>query len=288
MKTLAHRTRQKPWITSSGWLSATPVLGLGLVFAPEFWPAAESPPQQGEALDSGKLADGHAVHAASALARLIREPQNTWSNLAFVICGAWLAIASTRKISRMVGMALMLVGIGSLLYHASASTFFRILDVGSMYGLFFTLFFLAAGSFNARIEKLTRDHPALLLSSAALFAVVLTLSRSFDLFGFKPLSIASATVITSLLLIGSGLYVILKQRAGWLRGFAALTLFALAAACQIGDRPGGWLCDPNHVIQAHAVWHVLSALALLLYVQLVDRFDTSNKAHSRDYTLQRA
>jgi hypothetical protein len=274
-------------MTWSGWLGATPVLGSGIVFAPEFWPASESPPQQGEALDSGKLAGGHAVHAATALARLIREPQNTWSNLAFVICGAWLAIVSVRKISRLVGLALMLVGIGSFLYHASASAFFRILDVCSMYGLFFTLFFLAAGSFSVGIEKLTRDHPALLLSSAALFAVVLTLSRSFELFGFKPLSIASATVITSLLLLGSGLYVILQQRAGWLRGFAALTLFAVAAACQIGDRPGGWLCDPNHVIQAHAVWHVLSALALLLYVQLVDRLDAPKKTQSQERILQR-
>jgi predicted nucleic acid-binding protein len=40
---------------------------------------------------------------------------------------------------------------------------------------------------------------------------------------------------------------------------------------QIGDRPGGWLCDPGHAVQPHAVWHVLSAVALLLYVQLVDR-----------------
>ena len=265
----------KPWIALSLWVGVALMLSLVFLSAPEFWPTPESPPRQGEALADGKLASGRTVHAEAALARLIREPQNTWSNLAFVICGAWLATASTLKVSRLAGGALIVVGIGSFLYHASASTTFRTLDVGSMYGLFFILVCLAAASLCGRILRLTENYPALILACAGLFALVLTLSRRFELFGFKPLSIASATAVTTLLLFGSGLAVILRQRTGWLKGLTALALFAVAAICQMGDRPGGWLCDPNHVIQAHAIWHVLSAVALLLYVQLVDQSETS-------------
>lgn len=264
----------RPWIALSLWVSVALSLSLVFLSAPEFWPSPESPPQQGEALADGKLASGRTVHSEAALARLIREPQNTWSNLAFVICGAWLATASTLRVSRLAGGALIVVGIGSFLYHASASTTFRTLDVGAMYGLFFILVCLAAASLSGRILRLTENHPALILACAGLFALVLTLSRGFELFDFKPLSIASATAVTTLLLFGSGLTVILRQRGGWLKGLTALTLFAVAATCQIGDRPGGWLCDPKHVIQAHAIWHLLSAVALLLYVQLVDQLET--------------
>jgi len=167
----------RSWIALSLWVSVALILTLVFFSAPEFWPSPESPPRQGEALADGKLSSGRTVHSEAALARLIREPQNTWSNLAFVICGAWLATASTLRMSRMAGAALIMVGIGSFLYHASASTTFRTIDVGSMYGLFFILVCLAAASLSGRILKLTENHPALILACAGLLAVVLTMSR---------------------------------------------------------------------------------------------------------------
>jgi hypothetical protein len=261
----------KAWISLSIGVSVALILCLVALSDPGFWPPPESPPRQGEALDTGSLTGGRAVHSETALTRLIREPQNTWSNLAYVFCGAWLATTSTLKMSRIVGAALIMVGIGSFLYHASASTTLRLLDVGAMYALFFTLILLAAGRFSRTIHRVTDRYPVLVLTSAGLLAVVLTFSRRLELFDFKPLSIASATTITFLVLLGSGLAVILQQRAGSLRGLTSLTLFGIAATCQIGDRPGGWLCDPTNVVQAHAVWHVLSAVALLLCVQLVER-----------------
>ena len=47
--------------------------------------------------------------------------------------------------------------------------------------------------------------------------------------------------------------------ACWTLG--APLLFGLAVVCQIGDRPGGWLCNPGGLIQAHALWHILGAVA---------------------------
>jgi hypothetical protein len=46
---------------------------------------------------------------------------------------------------------------------------------------------------------------------------------------------------------------------------AALALFAAAGLVQLLGRTGGSLCDPGSVYQAHAVWHVLTAIAFGLY-----------------------
>jgi hypothetical protein len=45
--------------------------------------------------------------------------------------------------------------------------------------------------------------------------------------------------------------------------FAALALMAAAIVCSVLDVTRVW-CDPNdHLVQGHAMWHVLSALSLL-------------------------
>jgi hypothetical protein len=50
-----------------------------------------------------------------------------------------------------------------------------------------------------------------------------------------------------------------------------VALFAVALACQIGDRPGAWLCAPTAVVQPHAIWHILSAAAFVLAVRVLDQ-----------------
>src|SRR4051812_47378339 len=92
------------------------LLALAWVHAPDNWPPVEPKPYQGEAADLTK-----AGHSAPALARLIREPQNTCSNLVFVFGGAFLFATSRTRGARLIGVPLVAVGVGSFLYHASAS-----------------------------------------------------------------------------------------------------------------------------------------------------------------------
>lgn len=66
------------------------VVTLAFVGTADQWPAVESPPRQGEALDERALERGEFSHSPLAVGRLIREPQNTWSNLAFIFAGACL------------------------------------------------------------------------------------------------------------------------------------------------------------------------------------------------------
>ncbi len=45
---------------------------------------------------------------------------------------------------------------------------------------------------------------------------------------------------------------------------AAVVVGALGAAVWVASRQGGALCDPESLVQGHAVWHVLAATALAL------------------------
>src|SRR4051812_17748762 len=103
------------------------VLALAWVHRPENWPPAEPTPYQGEGADLVEP-----KHSEAALGRLIREPQNTWSNLVFVFGGAFVLVTSRTRGARMLGIPLIAVGAGSFLYHASASARLRQGDVAAM------------------------------------------------------------------------------------------------------------------------------------------------------------
>ena len=117
------------------------------------WPEPENPPRQGEALDAEAYRQGQYVHAHASLARSVREPFNTWTNLAFVVCGSLLLSYAGVAAGRQAGLALIGVGIGSFLYHASASRVLRHWDVGAMYWLYLMLIVLALGAISVTFRR---------------------------------------------------------------------------------------------------------------------------------------
>jgi hypothetical protein len=101
------------------------------------WGPAEKPKAQCEALDSTTLAPS--LRTALAVAyqsrvapAIIREPQNTWSNLAFVFVGAVIWMSDRRFFARLLAAALVALGLASGLYHASLIAAWRNVDVATM------------------------------------------------------------------------------------------------------------------------------------------------------------
>ncbi|MES2696323.1 MAG: ceramidase domain-containing protein [Verrucomicrobiota bacterium] len=235
------------------------------------WPPLEVPPRQGEAVDV--IRQNPPMHAEVAMRRLIREPQNTWSNLAFVLGGAWLLTAAQCRSSRAAGIALTAVGVGSFLYHASASRELRHLDVGAMYWLFLLLGVVAPAGVFAAWRR--RVEPRIVMITVATLgtAVALTCGRNLSIAGVKPFALTTATAVAATIVIAS--LVLIAWRSGtrsrWLAVAGTILLFAAALVCQIGDRPGGWLFNPAARLQAHALWHVLSAMAVTGAVAIGDR-----------------
>lgn len=251
-------------------VSAALSLALYVVRDGTRWPASEVPPRQGEAVLKGSTPP---LHAPEALRRLVREPQNTWSNLAFVLGGAFLLAAARQRMARAVGVALVAVGIGSFLYHASASRTLRHLDVGAMYWLFLVLAVFAVGAVAANWRRWSESQAGWIASSTAVAAVALTAGRNLAVLGFKPFSLTLATGVAATLTIAS--LVIIGWRGRSARTWAAVAgvcvLFAGALTCQLGDQPGRWWFDPAARVQAHALWHVFSAAAVTGAVLILDR-----------------
>lgn len=247
---------------------------LAFIGRPERWPPPEQPPRQGEAMDA--VPGAPPGHASAALGRLVREPQNTWSNVAFVLGGAVLIAVGINRNARMIGVVLIAVGIGSFLYHASASRTLRHLDVGAMNWLFLVAALFSVSSHWPALRKHGDRFTGTILIVTLVLAVVATAGRNWRVLNFKPLALSNTTATAATIMITS-LILVAWHRRSWSTtvGLAGIvTLFAVALTCQIGDRPGGWLCDPNAIVQAHALWHIFSAAAFVLAVRELDQHAT--------------
>ena len=230
---------------------------------PEAWPVPERPPKQGEAVDAARLASGVVVHSTVALRRVVREPQNAWSNLAYILTGALVGAYYRSRLLRGLALAMIGVGVGSFLYHASASRALRAFDVGAMYWLYGHLALLAAASLSPRFASWCECRAATLTGGLLLVSVPVTLYRGVSILGVRPFEITLVTGGVALVLGVALLARAVRARhwSAWAWPAGSVLLFALAAALQVGDRPGGWCWNPQATLQGHALWHLLSAAA---------------------------
>ncbi len=248
---------------------------LAFVGEPAGWPPVEPLPQQGEAalVVGGSAPPSHAPHA---LARLVREPQNTWSSMAFVIGGAWLAAVAIGGLARGLGLALIAVGGGSFLYHASASRVLRHFDVAAMYWVFLMTVLLCLAAVMPRGRAHLERNAVRYFFAALLLAAGWAAARNVAIGGMKPFSLRLALAVTAATLIGS-LAVVARRRESVpaaLQLLGIVTLLGAALACQTADQPGGRFFRPEAVIQAHAVWHVLAATTVVWAGRFLDREPT--------------
>ena len=217
---------------------------------------------QGEALDSLALAHGEIKHSTEALNRIVREPQDTWSNLAFIFVAAVLLSPSFSGFRRQSAYALYGLGVGSFLYHASASRFFRNVDVAGMFWVCLYLLACTAAVFRPRWSRLFDRFAKPFAVASFVIAILATYGRNLRVLEFKPLSISFFTVVTVAVSIITLCTVLVRRRARQdLLSMVVIVLFlGVAVVCEEGDRPGHWGCDPDAFIQLHAVWHILGAI----------------------------
>lgn len=241
---------------------------LGWVGEPDRWPEPEEIPQQGEAADISSR-----THAPAALARLVREPQNAWSNVAFLVAGAFLFSTCASRLARANGVVLAMVGFGSFLYHASASRSWRHVDVGAMYALFLLSVALCAAAMLPRWRPALERRAVALAIMSGLAAVALTAGRNLVIGGIKPLSLRFATMLSAGAIILSLADVARRREtiAAALQFLGIVTLFGIAVLCQTWDRPGGRFYRPDAWLQAHAVWHGLAAITFAWAVRFLDQ-----------------
>jgi len=204
----------------------------------------------------------------------VRQPANTWSNLGFIAVGLGIAAAPGRRrragrlpradnpmagdgfFPALYGLVVALLGPGSMALHASMTAQGGRWDVLSMYvWVAFCVAYAAYRAVPLGRGGFTVLHAALVGGLAwSLWNASLNVDAFFGM------------LIGAFALGEAGVWwrrPELRQTRRWLLGSGAS--FVVAFAVWIPSRRSdGALCDPDSLLQGHALWHLLCALATLL------------------------
>ena len=213
--------------------------------------------------------------------RPIRTRANTFSNLAYVTAGLYACafaladrraprrqdaggdrdtVASSPVLSMLFGLSAVWLGFSSGLFHASLTRAGQRLDVAAMYPPLLSLLAIAA----ARRLPARVFGPRGIPTPAILAAIVVAAGAC--LWKWKWSMSATTTLLgligaVSVVAVAEHLATPGRFRAGWL-AVAALCLVA-GIVCRQTDVAGTFPVGPDSWFQGHALWHVLTAAALL-------------------------
>ncbi|MBC7520607.1 MAG: ceramidase domain-containing protein [Sandarakinorhabdus sp.] len=201
-----------------------------------------------------------ATHCFCELPRtgsLLLQPANSWSSFGFVVVGSWIMLGSRRGSALAGGPALWLgftaivIGIGSVLLHATLTLWGQFADVLGMYLL---------GSFTL-VWALVRWR-----SLTPATAVVIYVALASGLIGLLWLMPETRRWLFAVLLVGAiGVewWFARPMRPGVRPRLLlfGLSANALAFAIWILDQ-SRTVCAPGSVVQGHAAWHLLGAFAV--------------------------
>ena len=187
------------------------------------------------------------------------QPVEAWSSLAFTVVGIILIFAARRsappeRAMRIAfGLLMAATGIGSFLYHGPQSS-----GAGFIHDVTFlaTLWFVALMDPASSLRIRRRTAWLAFGAVVALIAVALLLA---------PTSTDVLTAVSVVALVVSGIHM---HRIGGInvRWYAtALALLALSLIFNLLGRTAASTCDPESLLQFHALWHILSAGALGAY-----------------------
>lgn len=198
------------------------------------------------------------------LCEWIKQPLNTYTNIAFLIFATYLIYLFYKKQSAHgLGFALcaIFIGAASFMAHASGTKFFGVLDFAAI----FTAFSLYAAK-NMIYTKTVQTKNVLIVF------LVFFIPATVILFSFTFLrEIIFATFVIGLLI--SENRILKAQGKPFLTSSnkKLLTVFGIAVVC-LGLDAGKIICDPqNHWFQMHAIWHICNAASIYLLARHLDQ-----------------
>ena len=194
----------------------------------------------------------------------IVNPADAWSNVAY-LAGALAMWHIARRGSRPdlahFAPASLAVGASSFAYHASYSWLFQFFDFVGMFvfvGLVIARNATRLGWLPARRER------------AFWLGFVALASASLPPLFRAGVPIQATVLVLILASLTQELGIWLRAPAAERRAYAsywgAVAALAVAAAFSLADVTRAW-CEPTSWLQGHALWHVLSAAALVLLLR---------------------
>jgi hypothetical protein len=190
----------------------------------------------------------------------IVNPADAWSNLAYLL-GAlamwWIARRAARGDLAHFAPASVAVGVFSFAYHASYSWLLQFFDFVGMF--VFVGLVLARNAVRLGWLSAARERPFWLALVAAASACLPPLFQAGIPIQATVLVLILASVAQELALWRRAAA---AERSGYASYGAALAALGTAAAFSLADVTRAW-CRPDSLWQGHALWHLLSAAALV-------------------------
>ncbi len=233
---------------------------------------------------------------------VVLEPQNTWSNWAYLLVGVVILYRSRNLLGAFVGLNLAFEFLFSALYHGKLTDSTQFMDVAWIYVLLLSLIVWASQSVFVWVydapragssEPLARDWVSATGHPYLDYKVLVTLGAALSTVGLgiairciHPDSTRATLGLAFILAIVMFLVYLWKLislllRFVWppelppwhwdhwlefgLMVVVGITALVVRLSDGISDGQDKWLCSRHEgTLQAHAVWHVLSALLVLV------------------------
>lgn len=190
---------------------------------------------------------------------LVAQPANTWSNVGFFAVALWVFWLARRERAPVAGLLAPIAfatGLGSIAFHATDTLAGQLVDQ--------SLMFLESSFFI--VVNLRRAGALATARSMTLVYVGLVVGSTAALIAFPTTGIA-LFISHVVAFLGIEAYLFARRREG-IRYGALLAV----GACFALSYAAWWLdhlrvvCDPdNHVLNGHAVWHLLGALSFYFW-----------------------
>lgn len=209
------------------------------------------------------------------------QPVNSLSSAAFVVAGLWLVWYASRRARltwplALVGGAMVAAGIGSIAFHGPMGPWAQFLHDAGLAAI--PVSFLAIGV--SSLQNSRRGSAIWILIPSAI-AVIAALVIWPGASNAVTITAITAVVVTQGLQWRADPRPLDRSGRMW---FVVAGVVSMAAIpFQVLGRTGGLLCDPSSVLQSHALWHVLSAVATTIFALAVhQRFDTDTRLMDRE------
>ena len=213
---------------------------------------------------------------------VLQQPINAWSNMAFVLIGLWPICNRFNLPNTVFLVANIYLCIASFTFHASVSKTWQTIDIAAVYSQLATL--AAHGCYSA-----TSIPWAILVFPVVGWAVALPFyKKDLDEKDFRSpemvaILVTSIAFFTALLVVSKIVLLYRQKRTVFSRlqklaaalrmiglAIAPAGVFALALILKERDMNKSW-CNPDSIIQGHAAWHVLTAIATLMIWEFFDK-----------------
>lgn len=219
---------------------------------------------------------------ATRLGSTILEPVNAWTNIIFVTTGLIFLLlpylfinrknilTSDAIFPRLYGFAMIFVGLGSFFFHSSQTFVGQWFDVFGMYLV--TMFYISYNFLRIRFFNKT---------SFLIFYLASTVVLGFIIY-FIPETRRWLFGVSIIFIILQSVLIQLRSKPVMQNKFlvASIISYVVAQVMWVLDKNRIW-CEPESLINGHAIWHVLTAVsAILAYFYFASEENRSQHAIS--------